>query len=57
MGYLPHEQNTQPIVDTLIDFFTISKSKYIYYFSVYPHGTGFSNLASRIFDIEIKQLI
>jgi hypothetical protein len=38
--------------NTLIDFFILSKSNYIYGLSVYEHGTGFSKQCSMIFNID-----
>jgi hypothetical protein len=46
------KENLDQLRDTLCDFFTICGSSCIYYFSVYPHGSGFSEAPSKIFDIE-----
>ena len=55
IGYVGEKPNHQLIIDTLIDFFTIARSNKIYQFSVYGHGSGFSQISSRIFDIKIER--
>lgn len=50
------KHNMNGLKDSLVDFFTITKADKIYYFSNYNHGTGFSESASRIFDIDYHHI-
>jgi hypothetical protein len=42
------------IKNTLLDFYLLSHSQYIYSFTCYPHGTGFSYWCSVIYNIPYK---
>ena len=44
-------QSDNSIINTLTDFFLISKSNNIYAMSPYEHGSGFSEYCSKIFNI------
>ena len=39
------------IKNTLLDFYLMSRSNYIYSFTSYPHGSGFSYWCSKIYNI------
>ncbi len=39
------------LLNTLVDFYLITYSKYVYSYSFYEHGTGFSEWACKTFDI------
>jgi hypothetical protein len=43
--------NEDTIINTLKDFFIMSHSNYIYSFSVYEHGSGFSKWCSVTYNI------
>jgi hypothetical protein len=43
--------NEDSLTNTLQDFFIMSNSNYIYSFSVYEHGTGFSKWCATTYDI------
>ena len=39
------------LINTLLDFYTMSYSKHIYSFSVYEHGSGFSKWCAKMYNI------
>ena len=41
--------------DTLVEFMLLTTATKIFQLSVYPWGSGFSEIAHRIFDIELEQ--
>ena len=41
--------------DTLIDFFITLNAKHIHQFSVFPWGSGFSNIANWVYDVPLTQ--
>jgi hypothetical protein len=43
--------SNESIKNTLVDFYMMSYSKYIYSFSVYSHGSGFSQWCATTYDI------
>jgi hypothetical protein len=45
------ELEREKIKNTLLDFYLMSNSFYIFSFTVYPHGTGFSHWCSTVYDI------
>jgi hypothetical protein len=55
LGYLNSENKEKGIESTLIDFFVICGADKIYSLSVYDWNSGFSTMASRIYDIPIEK--
>ena len=55
LGYLNSNNKDSGIESTLIDFFLICGSNKIYSLSVYDWNSGFSTMASRIYDIPIEK--
>ena len=45
------ELEREKVKNTLLDFYLMSNSAYVYSFTVYPHGTGFSYWCSKVYDI------
>jgi len=43
--------NDDSLINTLLDFYTMSYSKHIYSFSVYEHGSGFSKWCAKMYNI------
>ena len=43
--------NDVSLINTLLDFYTMSYSKHIYSFSVYEHGSGFSKWCAKMYNI------
>ena len=44
----------EKVKNTLLDFYLMSNSVYIYSFTSYPHGSGFSYWCSKIYGIPYK---
>jgi hypothetical protein len=57
LGYLNSSNITKSIESTLIDFFLICGANKIYSLSVYDWNSGFSTMASRLYDIPIEKYI
>jgi len=58
LGYLNSSNNIEKSIEsTLIDFFLICGANKIYSLSVYDWNSGFSTMASRLFDIPIEKYI
>jgi hypothetical protein len=55
LGYLNSEDGKQGIESTIIDFFLLCYSKKIYSSSVYHWNSGFSYMASRLYNIPIEK--
>ena len=55
LGNLNSNNKEQAIESTLIDFFLISGSNKIYSLSVYDWNSGFSTMASKLYDISIEK--
>jgi hypothetical protein len=55
LGYLNSENKEIAIENTLIDFFLICGAKKIYSLSVYDWNSGFSIMASRLYDIPVEK--
>lgn len=51
------DKNLQGVEGSMIEFFFMSQSKYIYQFSVYRWGSGFSDWCAKIYDIPIKKIL
>ncbi|OGR26730.1 MAG: hypothetical protein A2X83_13050 [Desulfuromonadales bacterium GWD2_54_10] len=43
--------------DSMVDFFTMSKAQKIYQYSVYPWGSGFSDMCTQIYRIPLIKII
>lgn len=44
------------ILDALLDFYLMAGSEEIYQYSVYPWGSGFSDMCSRIYDVPLIKI-
>jgi len=55
LGYLNSEDKEKGIESTIIDFFLLCYSKKIYSLSVYHWNSGFSYMASRLYNIPIEK--
>lgn len=50
------ESPSEGVRDSIIDFFILSKSRNIYQYSVYPWGSGFSDMCARIYRIPLIKI-
>ena len=57
LGYLNSDNKEQGIESTLIDFFLICGAEKIYSLSVYDWNSGFSTMASKLYDIPIEKYV
>jgi hypothetical protein len=57
LGYLNSEDEEQSIESTIIDFYLLCYSKKIYSLSIYYWNSGFSYMASILFNIPIEKYI
>jgi len=55
LGYLDSNNKEEGIESTLIDFFLICGAEKIYSLSVYDWNSGFSSMASKLYDIPIEK--
>ena len=44
------------VLDALLDFHLMARSEEIYQYSVYPWGSGFSDMCSKIYDVPLTKL-
>ncbi|MFA7062271.1 MAG: hypothetical protein WC156_15810 [Pedobacter sp.] len=44
------------VLDALLDFHLMARSEEIYQYSVYPWGSGFSDMCSRIYDVPLTKI-
>lgn len=51
------ESPADGVRDALIDFFIMSRAKKIYQYSVYPWGSGFSDMCSRIYGVPLIKIV
>jgi hypothetical protein len=49
--------SVESIENTLVEFFLISKANKIYQISTYEWGSGFSTLASKLFDVPLERIV
>lgn len=51
-----NESPMKGILDALLDFYLMARSEEIYQYSVYPWGSGFSDMCSRIYDVPLTKI-
>lgn len=53
---LPAEADNNDVHDTFAEFLLMAQSDHIYQYSVYPWGSGFSDLCAALFDVPLEKM-